>query len=78
MSLRNVTIAFAAGLAAGAALGLLFAPDSGANTRRKIKDQTDKLSDMVKEKVDYVKGKADSFRRKSEEMSDTYSQKTNV
>jgi gas vesicle protein len=45
----KVVIALLAGLAAGAALGILFAPDKGAETRDKITDSLGNLSDTIKE-----------------------------
>ena len=39
-----------AGLATGAVLGILFAPDKGTNTRKKILDKGEGLADDVKEK----------------------------
>lgn len=52
MSNRNNTlIALFAGLAAGAALGLLFAPDSGKKTRERIKKKGDKAGAELKEVI---------------------------
>lgn len=39
---------FLAGAAIGALSGILFAPDSGSNTRKKIADKSGDLSDSVK------------------------------
>ena len=65
----NVLAAFLGGAAIGAALGILFAPEKGEETRRKIKDilrekginlsrsemddLVDKIAAEVKEAVDY-------------------------
>lgn len=48
------------GAAAGAVLGLLFAPSKGSDLRQKIKDSTgdlvDELSDKIKEGKDALSG----------------------
>lgn len=43
-------IALGAGLAIGGVLGVLFAPDKGSETRKKISEQGKKLTDKVKNK----------------------------
>lgn len=67
MSNKNLLMSFVTGAAAGAVLGILFAPTSGEKTRRKIlkaKDQSmDYLGEMVEEgkKTWYkAKGKMES------------------
>jgi gas vesicle protein len=47
----KIITALAAGIAAGAILGVLFAPDKGSETRKKINDQGKKLADDLKEKL---------------------------
>ncbi|WP_028295761.1 YtxH domain-containing protein [Olivibacter sitiensis] len=47
----KVVAALLAGLAAGAALGILFAPEKGADTRDKISDSLKDLSDAIKERT---------------------------
>ena len=42
-------LGFIAGAAAGAAIGVMFAPDKGTETRKKIKNQAKKVGDDVKD-----------------------------
>jgi len=64
MSSGKVLLGVLAGVAAGALLGILFAPEKGADTRRKIMSKGEEYVDDLKEKfgefVDKVAGKHDS------------------
>lgn len=50
-------VALLAGLAVGAVVGILFAPESGADTRGKISDKAGDLAESVKDKIQSVKEK---------------------
>jgi gas vesicle protein len=49
MKTSRILLGFAAGAAIGAALGILFAPDKGTETRRRISERGNDLADSVKE-----------------------------
>jgi len=48
--------AFLLGIAVGAVVGFLFAPDAGDDTRRKLGKRLRNLRDVAEEKVDEVRG----------------------
>nr|WP_188418520.1 YtxH domain-containing protein [Mucilaginibacter galii] len=45
----KVILALLAGVAAGAALGILFAPEKGTETRDKLSESLNSLTDTIKE-----------------------------
>lgn len=51
MRTEKILLGVLAGIAAGAALGILFAPDKGSATRKKIMDMADDLTEGLKEKI---------------------------
>jgi gas vesicle protein len=52
-------VTFIAGAAAGFVLGILFAPASGKETRKKIKDQAAKTGEMAKDSYDKIAKEAE-------------------
>ncbi|WP_129715240.1 YtxH domain-containing protein [Pedobacter sp. SYP-B3415] len=62
-----VATALVAGLAVGAVLAVLFAPDSGRNTRRKIGEQGGSLTDAIKDLTNSLKTKITGAAEQAEE-----------
>ena len=69
MSTGKVVLGTVAGLAIGGILGILFAPDKGVNTRKKLVDQGKDLADKGKGYADNLKGKFDGIKK---EVTDKY------
>jgi gas vesicle protein len=61
------------GAAIGGALGILFAPDKGSETRKKLAGKTGDLSDSLKEKFDELLAEAkkefEAAKEKAKEFS---------
>lgn len=66
MSSGKVLLGVLAGMAVGAALGVLFAPDEGWNTRKRIskkgEDIADDLGDKFEEFLDSISVKMDEVK----------------
>ncbi|HET6558934.1 MAG TPA: YtxH domain-containing protein [Prolixibacteraceae bacterium] len=65
MSAGKMLLGIMAGAAAGAALGILFAPDKGTETRRKIAEKSD---DYVNEMKNKFNGLMDTLSKKMEDV----------
>ncbi len=63
----KIITAFAAGAAAGAILGILFAPGKGSDTREKIKDKAKKISNDFEEKLCKAEQKIKDLKEDIEE-----------
>jgi gas vesicle protein len=71
MSSGKVLLGVLAGVAAGAMLGILFAPEKGSTTRRKIVSKGEEYVEDLKEKfgefVDKVAGKFEATKEEAAE-----------
>lgn len=63
----KILAAVAAGIAAGAVLGILFAPDKGSETRKKINEQGKKLSEGIKHNIQAGKEKFNDMKENIEQ-----------
>lgn len=63
----KVVGALVLGALVGAALGVLFAPDKGSNTRKKIMGGAKDIADDLKQKM---REEANAFRAKAEELEE--------
>lgn len=88
MSTGKILLGVLAGVAAGALIGVLFAPDKGTVTRKKVarkaddyadglRDKFNEYMDTISEKIDDVHADeyADSLKEKFEEFLETISEK---
>jgi gas vesicle protein len=71
MSNSKILVGFLAGAAVGSLLGVLFAPDKGTETRRKISEKTGDVTGALKDKFgDFVDGLKDTFASTKREAED--------
>lgn len=60
----KIVTALLAGLAAGAVLGILFAPEKGSETRDKLNDSLADLGDAIKERAEEQINQLSEFKDK--------------
>jgi gas vesicle protein len=72
MSNGKVVLGVLAGIAAGAILGILFAPDKGCETRKKIAKKGNDVADDLKNKVtDLIADLTDKFESAIQEAKES-------
>lgn len=87
MSTGKVLLGLLAGVAAGALLGVLFAPDKGSFTRKKISKKSEEYAegltekfneflDTLKDKFDDVKEKVENVKSKAESVKENVNSST--
>lgn len=69
MSKINVVIGAVAGVAVGTLLGVLFAPEKGTETRKKISNKSKDSADFIKHKIVDIVGRNGS-KQEASQMQD--------
>jgi len=71
MSSGKVLLSLLAGVAVGALLGVLLAPEKGSDTRKKISKKGEDFTDTLKEKFnDFVEDISEKFEQVKEDVTD--------
>ena len=80
MSSGKVLLGVLAGVALGTAVGILFAPDKGSSTRKKISKNKDKYVDELEAKftefVDSITKKFETVKKEATNMAENVKLKT--
>jgi gas vesicle protein len=66
MDKKGIWIAFGLGVAAGAAVALLYAPESGTDMRNRLRSNIDDGVESLSETAAYLKEQADSLSRQAQ------------
>lgn len=75
MSLGKVLLGVLAGIAVGAMLGILFAPEKGSVTRKKVSKKGEDYADALKEKFnEFLESVSEGFENVKKEVSEVTDQ----
>jgi gas vesicle protein len=64
----KVWAAFAIGVAAGAAVALLYAPQTGAKTRRQLRRNIDDAGDYIRDTAESLGGQAEKYVQRGKDV----------
>ena len=70
MKVSNVALLLLTGIAAGAIAGLLFAPEEGEKTRKKLMKQAKKYKKALEDKASEYKGKVSEYKDKALDLKE--------
>jgi len=68
----KILAALIIGAAVGAAFGILYAPDKGSETRKKINEEGKKMSDAIKDKFNKMKEKMNAVKDDLEQQEEDF------
>lgn len=66
MSAKNYWLAFGIGVTAGAAIALLYAPQTGIKTRKQLRKGVEDASDYLEDAANYLKEQAERLSKETE------------
>lgn len=70
MTEKNYWLAFGIGVAAGAAIALLYAPQTGAKTRKQLRRGVEDAGEYLENAGDYLKAQAERFSNEAQKAID--------
>jgi gas vesicle protein len=68
MNTKNILFAFGIGLTVGAGVALLYAPQTGVVTRKKLKRSAEDASDYLEDTAEYLKEQAEHISSEAEKF----------
>ena len=69
MSAKNYWFAFGVGVTAGATIALLYAPQTGVDTRDQLRKGVENAGDYLEEAGDYIKGQANRISSEAQKAA---------
>ena len=69
MSAKNYWFAFGVGVTAGATIALLYAPQTGAKTRKQLRKGVEDAGDYLEEAGDYLKDQAERLSHEAQKAA---------